>query len=70
MIGSTGLFVRAAMPLPTEYPIIIVMIGTPSDVWSLPIESKIVMHTNPTRAIRALLGLNVMAAADLLDRLH
>jgi len=67
MIGSTGLLVRAAIPFPTEYPIIIVMIGTPSDVWSLPIDKRTVIQIRPTNAMRALLGLKVIRLAQCLQ---
>jgi hypothetical protein len=62
IIGWTGLFVNAAMPFPTEYPTIIVIIGSPWS-WSIaPTAIKTVMQIRATRAIKALEGLTLTTA--------
>ena len=68
MIGSTGLLVSAAMPLPTEYPTIIVMIGKPWS-WSIaPTAISTVMQIKATSAMRAFDGLKVMPISIRLGR--
>jgi hypothetical protein len=68
MIGSTVLLLSAAMPFPTEYPTIIVMIGRPWS-WSIaPRAISTVMQIRPTSAIAAFDGLNVMPKSKQLGQ--
>ena len=60
MIGSTCLLDSAAMPFPTLYPTIIVMIGKPWSCSIAPTAMSTVMQIKATRAIRAFDGLKVM----------